>query len=774
MNTQRQPLSQWKIASLEEINLSIENFMNSNDQLLVLSSMDMTLRDSWLLKFINYKTDYPVVKWAHSTRITKLIENRVGIELQSVYQTIYGKPAKIQKTETEEYEDETEVSQELAEEELMDGLDLIPIRSDEDLSSNAVIIIHEAHLIGSTKVQNDIINFGTGCLLNDLLFHLELEKNKRKLILIGDPYLLSFGKHSETALNSQHLSSLFKGKILALAHKNEINNFSNPQSQKALLANCIDQNLFNNLQYTKNDSLEVISREDVKLKMTKWFSNKTLVSNAVLVYTNIEASQINKWIKTNVLKNGEFINTDDLLLTQNNVYIQNDSDNGFTKNIYNGTFLKVIEVIGFLEPLIIGKNNVKLEYLKLRVKILNGKDSDVMFVNVLLNYFNQVELTKEQHIALRILASTRYYSLMKKLPFEESIYFKNVLLTNAYNDAKTEHERLNNAKKSGEKITNKSIKEQERIYKRLINIAKKKYSENLKLLVLREDEFVNALYVRHGWAMTVNKSIGFQFDEVIFKADSEFITGYNNRNYFTWIYSGLSAASKVYLSNPKTISPIDGCKFEDDTTLEQNKSDSVEKKIKLVFNDYILPLSIQEKSNEDYNLNTLACINELTSSLIKFGALLLNIEKKDTYLYKASFSLQDAIGNNIIVTLNNNGKGEVSSIRIDKCPNNFKIQVQQAIDSLFEMTLDSVTEEKVDGFRLHLFNKWKLKASIYNLSIKVLNCHTYHDFLQIENHIHQSKFKLTYNGSGFITGIKIINKTDKKIVEQLKKIIFDD
>ena len=774
MELPTQNLPQGLRTSLVEIQKEISNFLNSENKILTLSSLDITVRDRWFLKCVQDMTDYPVEKWAHSARITKLIENRVGIDLQSIYQIIYGRPAKVQKAETEEDSDEPEVSQEEAQEELKDGLEVVPVRSDKDLPQDAVIIVHEAHLIGSTKVQNDILNFGTGCLLNDLLFYLELEKNNRKLILIGDPYLLSFGKHSETALNVAHLSSLFKGKIRALAHQCELNTARDSINHSALLAQCIDQNVFNNLHYSLNNSLEEISREDVKLKMTEWFGNNALASNAVLVYTNSEASQINKWVKTNVLKNGDFINAGDLLLTQNNVYIQDDSAIEFTKNIYNGTFLKVLEVIGPLDPINIGKNNIKLEYLKLRVKTHKGKDSDEMIVNVLLNYFNQDELTKEQHIALRILASVKYYELKTKLPLEESIFYKNAIATDAYIEAINELDRLKTAKDCGEKITKKSIEVQEKIIKRLVRKASKKHSDSLKLKVLKEDEFVNALHVRHGWAMTVHKSIGFQFDEVIFKADSESLTGYHNRNYFTWVYSGLSAASKVYLSNPKTISPMDGCKFEDHTTVDQDKTIPSVKKSKLVFTNYTLPGSIQEKSREDYNLNVLACISELTSSYVHYGALLEQIDKKDNYLYKASFSLQDALGTNLIVAINNNGKGEVSSVRIEKCPDNLWNHVQHAIDSLFEMTTVAVPEATVDGFRLPLINEWKENASKHGLSIRVLNCHAYHDFLQIENDKHHVKFKMTYNGSGFITTITVIRKTEEAIVEQLKKIIFDE
>ena len=151
------------------------------------------------------------------------------------------------------------------------------------------------------------------------------------------------------------------------------------------------------------------------------------------------------------------------------------------------------------------------------------------------------------------------------------------------------------------------------------------------------------------------------------------------------------------------------------------------------------------------------------------------IQKKDKYLYKVIYSLQDNLAPNLILAINNNGKGEVSSLRIEKCPDELKNQYQQIIDELFKKSPNSQKEDViVDGFRLQLINSWNEKASAFNLSIKVLECHQYHDFLRIENAKNYAKFKMTYNDSGFISGIKVVKKTEDSIVELLKKIIFDE
>jgi hypothetical protein len=83
-------LPQGKKSSLDEINNSIESFLGSNDKVLVLSSMDVDVRDYWFLKCFNFSDDYVVERWTHSSRIAKIIEDRIGVEIKSIYQTIYG------------------------------------------------------------------------------------------------------------------------------------------------------------------------------------------------------------------------------------------------------------------------------------------------------------------------------------------------------------------------------------------------------------------------------------------------------------------------------------------------------------------------------------------------------------------------------------------------------------------------------------------------------------------------------------------------------------
>lgn len=62
--------------------------------------------------------------------------------------------------------------------------------TDEELPSNAVVIIDEASMLSHEKTHSEFLKFGSGNVFQDLLKYLKLSESDRQLILIGDPYQL--------------------------------------------------------------------------------------------------------------------------------------------------------------------------------------------------------------------------------------------------------------------------------------------------------------------------------------------------------------------------------------------------------------------------------------------------------------------------------------------------------------------------------------------------------------------------------------------------------
>jgi hypothetical protein len=221
---------------------AISEFVKSNESgILVLESMAVHDRDSWVNFILSESSNMNIPQvetWVHSARIGRKISSRLGIELQSLYNTIYGGRARQNHDDTSEAE-ETQDGEHLQE--------IIGIRTDDSIDEAAVIILHEAHLVSRSLHQSELLRFGSGRLLEDLIKFLTLKQSKRKLICVGDPYSLTYGKGSDSAISVETLSELFEGKVSYYRQVPIIEDNYGKQNLRSLLANSIQTSLFQSL-----------------------------------------------------------------------------------------------------------------------------------------------------------------------------------------------------------------------------------------------------------------------------------------------------------------------------------------------------------------------------------------------------------------------------------------------------------------------------------------------------------------------------------------------
>lgn len=157
-------------------------------------------RDLWLRFIANEAVNHnipQIEKWSHSARISKKIQTRSNIETEGIYSVIYGGSdieGQSQDLEKEEQEEELQ--------------EVIPLKSSKDIDEKALVIIAEAHLVSRSLSQSELLRFGSGRLLEDIIKFINPE-SKRKIIFIGDPYSLTFGKDEDSALNFETLSELY-------------------------------------------------------------------------------------------------------------------------------------------------------------------------------------------------------------------------------------------------------------------------------------------------------------------------------------------------------------------------------------------------------------------------------------------------------------------------------------------------------------------------------------------------------------------------------------
>ena len=132
------------------------------------------------------------------------------------------------------------------------------------------------------------------------------------------------------------------------------------------------------------------------------------------------------------------------------------------------------------------------------------------------------------------------------------------------------------------------------------------------------DPFVNAVFVKYGWAITVHKAIGSNYNEIIIKGHRKENDGITNHSYFRWLYSGVTAGKTVNITSPKTINPFMDCVFED------NSINGVSTKSKqfLIFENYEIDTRFIDKVKSLENKNVVGTMCEISKLLEQNGYLL--------------------------------------------------------------------------------------------------------------------------------------------------------
>jgi len=745
-----------------------EFFTTEGSGILVLESMSSKLRGQWLQNVNTFALDQEVPEtdlWCHSSRIARKLQRSTGFDIASLYTVIYGGKGKTEiPSDDEENGDEETVSQEQ-----------IGIKSDRDIDDAAVIIIPESHLVSRSLHQSDLLRFGSGRLLEDLFHFLKLKSNNRKLVLIGDPYMLSYGKNEDSALNIETLNELFPdGNILHFRHEYKVQENDNKLLKlRRSIAGSIDHSIFNYLKFNYDQSVILTEHEQATAHLQEWFSGpiENEPKDAVLLYSKKEVRTTNKWIKNNVLKNGTSLAAGDLLLLNNNINIPDQTGFGTPTKIVNGSYFVVQEVLQVDNEDVITKRDgliARLRYRHLEVKLLANNAIPNFKLIILENYFDGVEdLTREELKAVKIFTSQKLAKLKKQNPFEESSDYQNLVSDKEFIEFQLKIENWQKAKQNNEKVLKKDLKEFEVGRNKIERSYKSNYTSQLLFQLRKMDPYINAGLVNYGWAITVHKSVGSKFENVLFKALQLEDSGITNESYFRWLYTGLTASWKtIHVLNPQAIDPFINCHFTDEVEI----TDEVSLNINTQMLSYDNEVTLDELSGyfpDSLKHNTAIFIGKLFLELSDFK--IDSVRKYSDYLSKVVLVSKN--GNNVIVAINNRGNEEISSVRIEGNDAEDGL-VQKAIDKIYE--LQSQSSFPTD-YRGDIYNQWKEKLASEEITLHLLECHSNEDRLAVVDSSDVVKFNLRYTtgekNGGFFTSLQIKEKSNQALVEAVKKLL---
>lgn len=600
-------------SALTEIKTFLEN---PEQQIFVLQGTSNSGK-SYLIPFIQelaYNLGIQETEiFASSSRVANNLLTIGGLErVNSIYSYIYGgqKNNKQDDEQTKEKENPEEIDETNNSEELQ--VEEIPLKNC-DNSENALFIVDESQLVSDSFNQSIDLIFGTGYLLKDFLSFTNLANTKRKIIFIGDPFQLQLGKTDESPLNPLYLEEAYKLKTNAYQLLDKPD-FSVINKEALFCVDKIRTKYFNSLQFIAGDSFCFLQKEDVTKAVSDIIHEKTECH--ILCFSNEESQKVNYWIKQSIIKNGQDIAINDLVLFNNNISIEDINDPfAEPKKVYNGQFATITAVNNTpIEKTIKTKKNQESTVLTFReISLTLNETGQKAIVLSLENYrINaKAELSKNEIVAFKILLNSYIAEYLKSHPFENTTEYSEILKSENYILLGTEIKDLKQKLESGEKVKTK-LDEKIREQKRLFKSASKNHRSNIEA-TLRKDpsteyyKFKNSALLRFGWAMTVHKSMSYKWQEVIFNVEK---AGTTNENHFRCLYTGISRArKKVSLINYKPISPFDKTEFVDSNTTNATNeffyiAESQETENRLTeFKDFVLSKLIDTEIERVENLN---------------------------------------------------------------------------------------------------------------------------------------------------------------------------
>jgi len=780
------PIIEKQITEIDsEVENNIVDFIKEKEGgILVLESMSSDDRDAWLRFITNEAVNYnipQVEKWSHSARISKKIQKRSNIETEGIFSVIYGgSDIEGQKEDSENEEQEEELQE------------IIPLKSSKDIDEKALVIIAEAHLISRSLSQSELLRFGSGRLLEDIIKFLNPESN-RKIVFIGDPYSLTFGKDEDSALNLEALSELYDKEKIKHYRKPIDDDYSDGKDNlRTDLATSIENSLFNNLNYSFDQTTLIDLKDDNQRiqSLHSWFTKPFLnePDKAILFYSKKDCLKTNKWIKKQCLKNGEKLATDDLLIVNNNVSIPDESGFQIPRRIVNGMFFTVLQIKETLQESIKihqSQNPIILSFTKVYVKCLSISGLPETDVWILDNYFNsEDDLTKEEQIAFRVFVNRKINEEKGKQKFEDSLEYNRLLQDKQYNELSNEQKEAiktlvknyNLPKEKKEKI------ETSRNARNLLSTYYKKYSRSLFFQVKETDPFVNAVFVKYGWAITVHKAIGSTYNEIIIKGHRKENDGITNDSYFRWLYSGVTAGKIVNITSPKIINSFMNCVFEDNSI----KGISTKSKEFLIFENYEVEPRFTDKVESLENKNVIGTICEISKLLEQNGYLIESTKSFSEYLTKAFYSIPQKENQQLILNIDNKGSKDnfaVGNIRIENLNGADENIIKQCVEDCLtqKKSVSSITNDNPElpsDFRQAIYSNWFENCENENIALKIMQSHNNQDIFRATCDKDSLTFRVWYGTSeqnhtkGFFLKIEILEKSSETILEKVKGLIY--
>jgi tRNA A37 threonylcarbamoyladenosine biosynthesis protein TsaE len=506
---------------------------------------------------------------------------------------------------------------------------------DLDNTDECILIVDEASMISSKESKNELFDFGTNILLDDLLTHAFSSNKNNKIIFVGDPAQLApVGDNNSWALDLEYFKNLgYTGQMEVLTEvKRQENNLILKNATE--IRKVLNAQQRNELKLKFDDSTFIeLSNIDLIDKYVDTYPKPEIGDGVIISYSNAQCFHYNYAIREALYPNQKDILPGDLLLINNNNY------HTYTAELYNGDIAKV------------GDRSENIETLSAPVWIVkNGKKERV---TISLN-FRRITIRIPQYdgeIACYIIET-----LLNSIDRDLTIDMTKALYINFVMRFNEEQEKRVTSGLKKHKVGSEEFKQ-----------------------ALKADPYYNALRVKYGYAITCHKAQGGEWDKV-FVDYSGRIGLFNDA--LRWCYTATTRAENIiYAINPPQFTSFDQLKFSTIVSINNIPDNALS----------LDNVNISPFHNPEHHKAKSLKYWELKEKLENDQFEIINVE---TIGYLERYTISNNQDEKFVLQASHKGSGHfIDTFKIQNQPNSI---VAKSLDKLFNE--DNITIYNLDYF----------------------------------------------------------------------------
>lgn len=564
---------------------SLNDFLEGDSQVFVLKGYAGTGKTTLIKGVASYlnATNKQFEVMAPTGRAAKVLRDKTGYG-KTIHSSIYNF-ADIQSINSE--------SKELADHSLKY---FFPI--DLTTTYERILIVDEASMISNKESKNELFDFGTNILLDDLITYTFSTNKNNKIIFVGDPAQLPpVGDNNSYALEIDFFKE--KGYKCDTGELTEVKR----QEDNLILKNATTiREVYNSTTRSTlefeydNNSFSKLPNMDVINEYVKLYPNPNVGDGVIISFSNAQCYHYNYGIREALYPGQKEILPGDLIIINNNNY------HTYKTELYNGDIAMVIDVSKSIEKLSapvwvsVGDNreqqNIELTFRKIVIRVPHF----------------------DEEISCYIMES-----LLNSIDRDLSVEMMKALYINFVMRFNEEQDR----------------REQQGFKKHKVG------SEEFKL-ALKGDPYYNALKIKYGYAITCHKAQGGEWDMVF--VDYSGRIGLHNEA-LRWSYTATTrAVSKVFAVNPPYFTHFDKLKISP-VVYVQNIPDSA-----LALNQILLSPFHKKNDNKGKSLK----FWDIKKKLEQTSFSISNVESIG---YLERYTIVDTSGNQYILQASHRESG---------------------------------------------------------------------------------------------------------------------